>query len=119
MRNNAAGRRSFGQQIFRNITGKIQCKSFGDGEYEQIDIKSYLEECGKSDTELDKVLRSAVKYSGSSSYNSNGLAMYFPYDYPDYYAEIKTETDKFGYNGYNSFSINFEHYGYRTDELFE
>ena len=39
------------------------------------------------------MLRSAVKYSGSSSYNSNGLAMYFPYDYPDYYAEIKTETD--------------------------
>ena len=59
--------------------------------------------------ELDvaKVLRSAVKYSGSSSYNSNGLAMYFPYDYPDYYAEIKTETDKFGYNGYNSFFDRF------------
>ena len=33
--------------------------------------------------------------------------MYFPYDYPDYYAEIKTETDKFGYNGYNSFFDKF------------
>lgn len=33
--------------------------------------------------------------------------MYFPYDYPDYYAEIKTETDKFGYNGYNSFFDRF------------
>ena len=86
---------------------RYNAKSFGDGEYEQIDIKSYLEECGKSDTELGKVLRSAVKYSGSSSYNSNGLAMYFPYDYPDYYAEIKTETDKFGYNGYNSFFDRF------------
>ena len=53
---------------------RYNAKSFGDGEYEQIDIKSYLEECGKSDTELGKVLRSAVKYSGSSSYNSNGLA---------------------------------------------
>ena len=40
-------------------------KSFGDGEYEQIDIKSYLEECGKSDTELGKVLRSAVKSDAS------------------------------------------------------
>lgn len=42
---------------------RYNAKSFGDGEYEQIDIKSYLEECGKSDTELGKVLRSAVKYS--------------------------------------------------------
>lgn len=63
MRNNAAGRRSFGQQIFRNIAARYNAKPFGDGEYEQIDIKSYLEECGKSDTELGKVLRSAVKYS--------------------------------------------------------
>lgn len=31
---------------------RYNAKSFGDGEYEQIDIKSYLEECGKSDTEL-------------------------------------------------------------------
>ena len=36
-----------------------------DVAYEQIDIKSYLEECGKSDTELGKVLRSAVKSDAS------------------------------------------------------
>ena len=44
---------------------RYNAKSFGDGEYEQIDIKSYLEECGKSDTELGKVLRSAVKSDAS------------------------------------------------------
>ncbi len=72
---------------------RSDAKNFGDGEYEQIDIVDYI---NKAEIEGgDKVIsaiNSAVKYYNSSEdvYDANGLAMYFPYDYPSYYSDIQT-----------------------------
>lgn len=78
---------------------RYNAKAFGDGEYEQIDIISYLERIEDSDSKakLSEAIRSAVKYTNNSTYDASGLAMYFPYDYPEEYSDIMAENESFGY----------------------
>lgn len=70
---------------------------FGKGEYEQIDMTEYarrlnIEGCG----ELISALEDALVYFDSSVNGAHGLAMYFPYDYPDYYGGISAELRAIG-----------------------
>ncbi|MGN0365858.1 MAG: clostripain-related cysteine peptidase [Suilimivivens sp.] len=61
-------------------------RSYGDGNFEQVDIADYIEradeEGGKAVTDM---LQNVIAYADSNLEGSNGLSMYFPYTYPDYY----------------------------------
>lgn len=65
-------------------------RSYGENDYEQIDIIDYLDQLEGVDgtNELKTAVESAVLYNGTQIPGSNGLAMYFPYlkveDYPEY-----------------------------------
>ena len=70
---------------------------FGKGEYEQIDIAEYARHLGiEGCDEVIKTLEEALVYFDSSVSGANGLAMYFPYDYPDYYEGISSELRAIG-----------------------
>lgn len=78
---------------------RYKATSFGDGDYEQIDIMSYLNNLEDSEIKqgLKEALQSAVKYTNNSACDVCGLAMYFPYDYPQVYSEIMAQNESFGY----------------------
>jgi len=59
---------------------------------------SYLDALAPdSDAQLAEAIDSAVKCNGSSDYDAHGLAMYFPYDYPEYYSDVMAQMNEFGY----------------------
>lgn len=79
---------------------RANAKDFGDGGFEQIDILDYVKKSGIDGAEdLQNAVLSAVKYSNSNTVNANGLAMYFPYDVPEYYEQMLAELEKIGYGG--------------------
>lgn len=73
-------------------------RSYGDDEFEQIDIIDYLDklEGVEGSGELRDAVANAVLYNGTRIPNSNGLAMYFPYLMADYYPEFKGTTENLG-----------------------
>lgn len=70
---------------------------FGRGEYEQIDITEYV---GRLDIEgcdeVIKALDKAVVYFDTTVDGANGLAMYFPYEYPGDYGRVLAELRAIG-----------------------
>ncbi len=71
---------------------RSDAKSFGEGDYEQIDIVDYIDKAEIDGGEqVVAAVNSAVKYYNSSYdvYDANGMAMYFPYDYPSYYSDMQ------------------------------
>jgi len=77
---------------------RADAKDFGDGGFEQIDILDYVNRAGiDGSDDLKSAVGSAVKYTNSSIEAANGLAMYFPYIYPDYYETMLSELSAIGY----------------------
>ncbi len=71
---------------------RSDAKSFGEGDYEQIDIIDYIDRAEiEGGQEVVDAVKSAVKYYNSSYdvYDASGMAMYFPYDYPSYYSDVQ------------------------------
>jgi hypothetical protein len=85
---------------YRKISdARYNAKALGDGDYDQIDIISYLNqlEDSESKSSLEESIKSAVKYTNNSAYDVCGMAMYFPYDYPEFYSDTISQTESFGY----------------------
>ncbi len=86
-------------------------KDFGESGFDQVDIIDLANEAnldGSSD--LIDAVNSAVKYYSSTSIMSDtyGMAMYFPYDYPEYYSEIQAILENVGYTvDYTNFFSQF------------
>ncbi len=104
------------QDIYNNEYPKISgarsdTKDFGDGEYEQIDIVDFIQKAGvEGELEAISAVNSVVKYYYNSYdvYNAHGLAMYFPYDYPEYYSQYQEILHEVGMGGeYTDFFNTF------------
>jgi hypothetical protein len=81
-------------------TARANVRSYGDGGYEQVDIAAYTYQADYDGAgELRDAIASAVKYTRSNIEASYGLAMYFPYDSPEFYETMLREFRKMGYGG--------------------
>lgn len=89
---------------------RSNAKSYGDGEYEQVDIKDFLDYAGTSSSdEIFKILEEAVVCFDTNISHSFGLAMYVPFDYPDYYQQMLGEFESIGFvdDSYTAFYNDF------------
>jgi len=85
-------------------------RSFGNNEFEQVDIVDYLGKLsGVDGSELKKAVDDAVIYHGTRIRGTNGLAMYYPYFYTEYYGEFRDLTNTVGMSDelYNQFFEDF------------
>lgn len=107
----ASGKTAVSNGQYKEISSaRSKSKNFGEGNYDQIDIIDFCNRCGLKGA--DKVITSVndcIVYHKSNIKNANGLAMYFPYQYPGYYKQMKEMLKDVGmtdsnYNGFfNSF----------------
>ncbi len=86
---------------YRKISvARNDAKDFGDGGCDQIDMVDYIQ---KADVDggdaVISAINSAVKYYNNSSdvYDAYGLAMYFPLEYPNQYANMQEILHYVGY----------------------
>ncbi len=88
---------------YKNLSqARSNAKDFGEGGYDQIDVVDYINESGVSGgDEAIAALTSAVKYTNNSPdvSDANGLAIYFPYDYLDYYTSMQSILHEVGFSG--------------------
>ncbi len=84
-------------------------KSFGDGQYEQVDLIDLLGKMqGGTAEQVAAQARSCVVYSDGNVNGSNGLAVYFPYVHTDKYQDISSMLSSVGYEqDYFSFFKGF------------
>jgi hypothetical protein len=87
---------------------RANTKSYGEGLYEQIDIIDYSNRIqGIDNSDLKQAISSAVKYNKSSIPSAHGLAMYYPYKYPEYYEQALNDMMEYGY-GHEQYSFFLE-----------
>ncbi len=98
---------------------RSMAKSYGEGQYEQIDIADYVKQANLSGSkEVLSALEDTIVYHNTNMSHTNGLAMYFPYDYPQYYQVMLNEFKDIGmqdasYQGFFNDFINILVYGQR------
>ncbi len=97
---------------------RSRVKSFGNGNYDQVDLVALMEASGET-PERDAVLEAARKAIVYSAHNStvdvaNGLALYYPYIYVDEYVPVTGEMETVGYE-----IPYFSYYDYFVDEIIE
>ncbi len=76
-----------------------ETKDFGDGYFEQIDIIDFIQNADvEGGDHALAAVRNSVKYYQNSDYveSAHGLAMYFPYEYPEYYADSRDIINSLG-----------------------
>lgn len=79
---------------------RANVRSYGDGGYEQVDIVAYTKEADYAGAEeLRSAVDGAVVYTRNNIPYSYGIAMYFPYDSPEFYEVMLEEFGKIGYGG--------------------
>ena len=72
-------------------------KAYGGGRFEQIDIIDFCNKSGLAGADaVASAVKEAVVYHKTNISSTNGLAMYFPYDYPSYYKSVKTMMKSIG-----------------------
>ncbi|MDO4960816.1 MAG: clostripain-related cysteine peptidase [Eubacteriales bacterium] len=89
---------------------RYNARSYGDDEFEQIDIIDYVEKAAVSGSEaMRAAVESAVILNGTNMSGSNGLAVYYPYYYPEYFSTMDYITSTIGldYSGYTTFFTDF------------
>ena len=95
---------------YRQISSaRSDAKAYGDGEFEQIDIIDYIEQTNiDGGSEVIAAVKDAIVYYDGAVSSSYGLAMYYPYDYPEYYETVLSDIKKIGIdNNYLSFFNDF------------
>lgn len=117
----ANGKKAISNGSYKAVSSaRSKTKAFGDGNYDQIDIIDF---CKKSGIEgADKVIAAvedAIVYHNTNIKNANGLAMYFPYQYPSYYKKMLQMTKGFGmtdsdYNGFFNAFLSVKSSGYTS-----
>ena len=99
-----------GQSGFTGLSAaRSGARSYGEGEYEQIDLVDYVQRTGVTGgEELIRAAFSAVKYRNDSSLQgSYGTAVYFPYTNPEYYGDVMAELKSISYTEAESFYDQF------------
>ena len=81
------------QNQFKTLSrARANTRSYGEGGYEQIDIIDYIEKADIGNgEELKAALEDVILYNGTNIEGANGLAMYYPYDCPEYYNMMLSE----------------------------
>lgn len=84
---------------FKNLSeARATAKSFGEGDYEQIDIIDYVNKAQVAGKDKVKAaVRAAVKYTNNNTDNTYGLAMYYPYNALEYYEMVSQEMAAYDY----------------------
>lgn len=83
---------------YRDIAkARKNTRSYGGGNFEQIDIIDFCEKCNLAGADaVASAVKDAVVYHKTNMGGTNGLAMYFPFDYPSYYKNMKNMMKSFG-----------------------
>lgn len=95
---------------------RAAAQEYGEGEFDQIDIRDFSGYAGLDGTvALQDALDSTVVCSSAYDDGSYGLAMYFPYNYPEYYADVQAQMRSIGFDAayftfFNEF-VNILAYG--------
>ncbi len=72
----------------RIVEARSNCKSYGESEYDQIDISDYIMRTGIDGGEdVISAIEKAVVYNRSNIDEACGISMYYPYNYLDYYQD--------------------------------
>lgn len=116
-------------------SARSNCRSYGDDDFEQIDIVDMAERSNVNGSkQLISAIDKAIISNGNNLKGSNGLAMYYPYYYPENYDEIMQMLSKIGfsdndyeeyYNDFVSMMVTGQYngggssnpFGYNEDEL--
>lgn len=95
---NARGELQYGG--YQKISyARSNAKAYGDGEFEQIDIVDYLSYADlEGSEELREAVQDAVVCFDANIGRSYGLAMYFPYESPNYYQQVSRQLDTAGFS---------------------
>lgn len=90
---------------YKILEARSNAKSYGEEEYDQIDIKDYITRLDVDGSdELLKALEKAVVYNVSNIDEACGLSMYFPYIYLDAYQNTADHLEKvIPYDKYQEF----------------
>lgn len=81
------------QQFKNTVVARKRTKSFGNDGYEQIDLFDYLNaaeeetQSGRAQKVLEKATETVCYYQGTVS-GSNGIAIYYPYLYPEHFDAV-------------------------------
>ncbi len=80
-------------------TARSNAKAYGEGDCEQVDIVDFVmrTDLDGSQDVIDAVDSAVKYYRNSVGLTGSGMAMYFPYDYPDYYADVLAVLQDVGY----------------------
>ena len=79
-------------------------KEYGELEFDQIDIFDFITQSSSAQSGLPEseavlsALQDAVVCSYAHDAATNGLAMYFPYRYPEYYADVQDQMRRVGFD---------------------
>jgi hypothetical protein len=87
----ANGNKEIASGNYSNIAkARKNTKAYGGGQFEQIDIIDFCNKSGLAGADaVVSAVKDAVVYHKTNIGSTNGLAMYFPYDYPSYYKSVK------------------------------
>ncbi|MFI3213367.1 MAG: clostripain-related cysteine peptidase [Eubacteriales bacterium] len=92
-------------------TARSNTKAYGEGEYEQVDAIDFIQNANLDGSqEVIDSINNAVKYYRNSDIieNSNGIALYFPYYYPQSYSGVQEVLMEVGYtDNYTEFFDSF------------
>lgn len=81
------------EQFQKTVVARKRTKSFGNDGYEQIDLFDYLNaseeetQSGRAQKVLEKAKETVCYYQGTVS-GSNGIAIYYPYLYPEHFDAV-------------------------------
>ena len=81
------------EQYQKTVVARANTKSFGNDGYEQIDLFDYLEsaeeetQSGRAQKVIEKAKEAVCYYRGTVT-GSNGIAIYYPYLYPERFDQV-------------------------------
>lgn len=80
-------------------TARSSAKAYGEDEFEQVDIVDFVmrTDLDGSQDVIDAVDSAVKYYRNSVGLTGSGMAMYFPYDYPDCYTDVLAVLQDVGY----------------------
>ncbi|MCR5419628.1 MAG: hypothetical protein K6E98_01315 [Lachnospiraceae bacterium] len=87
------------KQFDRLSKARNDARSFGNGNYEQVDIIDLSDKADYGNKEtLSGTVNDAVLYFKTNMKYANGLAMYYPCQFPDQYARMYSLLEKLEYD---------------------
>ena len=77
---------------------RSNARDFGDGDFDQIDIVDFAQKSGVPGyNKITQAVDEAVLTFGTNMNSTSGLAMYFPYEYPESYDSVVNDMKHVGF----------------------